>query len=209
MIKRYLFWGALTALVAGLTLGGCSESTSNNEEEQTTSPLVGTWVMNNMQQSHTYFSAVDTTLIPGVLAYSAGDSITSGTADWNTFQALGVQATVVLNNDGTFSLTGNLPTANDTLGVAPTVATLTDAGTWQAAADLSTFVLNGSVYQLGGALTLDDNTNPTQLTLTYVGVDTLENSVLPVPVDSTTTMYFQIPMYDHFTSILGFQKQQQ
>ncbi len=206
MTKRYLLYGALVAIAAGLTLGGCSESTST-EEETTTSPLAGTWAMSNMEQSHTYVSAVDTTLIPGVLAYNVGDTIATGSADWTTFQALGVQATVVLNDDGTFTLQGSLPTANDTLGKAPSVATLTDAGTWQAAADMSTFVLNGSVYQLGGALTLDDPNNPTTLTMTYAGVDTLTTAVIPVPVDSTTTLYFNIEMYDYFTSVLGFTKQ--
>lgn len=174
------------------------------EEEEEISPLVGTWVMNNMEQSSTFIAAEDMTLIPGMLVYTTGDTIGSGSMDWATFQALGVEATVVVSENETFALTGHLPQASDTLEVAPTILELTDAGTWVHDEDLGTFVLDGGIYDIGGALTLTDTT----MTLAYDAVDTSVTMVLPVENPMTGVMlYFDIVTDVYSSTVLGWIKQ--
>ena len=174
------------------------------EEEEEVSPLVGTWVMNNMEQSSTFIAAEDMTLIPGMLVYTTGDTIGSGSMDWATFQALGVEATVVVSENETFALTGHLPQSSDTLQVAPTILELTDAGTWVHNEDLGTFVLDGGIYDIGGALTLTDIT----MTLAYDAVDTSVAMVLPIENPMTGLMlYFDIVTDVYSSTVLGWIKQ--
>ncbi len=174
------------------------------EEEAVVSPLVGTWNMTNMEQSSTFIAAEDTTLIPGMLVYTTGDTIASGSLDWATFQALGVEATVVVSENETFALTGHLPQASDTLGKAPTILELTDAGTWVHNKDLGTFVLDGGIYDIGGMLTLTDTT----MTLAYDAVDTSVAMVLPVENPLTGEMlYFDIVTDVYSSTVLGWIKQ--
>ncbi|MBL7136436.1 MAG: hypothetical protein ISS81_07585 [Candidatus Marinimicrobia bacterium] len=174
------------------------------EEEEEVSPLVGTWVMNNMEQSSTFIAAEDMTLIPGMLVYTTGDTIGSGSMDWATFQALGVEATVVVSENETFALTAHLPQASDTLQVAPTILELTDAGTWVHNEDLGTFVLDGGIYDIGGVLTLTDTT----MTLAYNAVDTSVAMVLPVENPMTGLMlYFDIVTDVYSSTVLGWIKQ--
>ncbi|MFQ6605361.1 MAG: hypothetical protein ACE5D8_07385 [Fidelibacterota bacterium] len=165
----------LLLAAVGLILVGCE---SDDNGDTTTDPLVGEWVMSNMEQSSTYVAADSIT----ALGYGPGTPLGSGSMVWAQFSALGVSATVNLKEDNTFTLTGSLPVANDTLGFAPSVVPLNDQGTWSAAADYSTLLIDGGLYDLGGALTMDDPTNPTDISMAYTEVDTI-TVVLPVDVD--------------------------
>jgi hypothetical protein len=180
---------------------GCAQE----EEEEQQDPLVGTWVMNNLEQSSVYTAAADIATI----GISAGDTLGAGTMTWAQFSALGVSATVALEDDGTFTLTGNLPVSNDTLGFAPSIVPLTDNGTWSAAADYSTLLIDGSLYDIGGALTMDDPDNPTTISLYYTATEA-DTVVLPVDVnaDGIPDMFLDnIPINEASATTLGFAKQ--
>jgi len=173
------------------------------EEEE--HPLVGTWTMTNMEQTSTYKADTD-----ALAAYniSRGDTLGSGTMTWAQFSALGVSATVILKDDETFTLTGNLPLPSDTLGVAPLIVPMPDQGTWTAAEDLSTLIIEGQKFKFGGVLTLDDQDNPTVISITYseASPDTV---VLPVDAnqDGIPDMYLpDVPIVEHSTTTLGFTK---
>lgn len=120
---------------------------------------------------------------------------------------MGVEATVVLNDDGSFTLTGKLPQASDTLGLAPTIVPLTDQGSWTAPEDLTTLSIDGAIYDLGGVLTLDDEKDPQVISLYYtetaapdtvvVVIDANQDGVpdtpldnFPITEDSETTLEF-------------------
>ncbi len=169
------------------------------EDEDDVSPLVGTWAMSNMEQASTYTAAEAI----AALGFAAGDTVASGGMVWAQFSALGVNAEVVVKDDGTFTLTGNLPTANDTLGVAPTIVPLTDNGTWTHDETLGTFILDGGLYDLGGLLTLDDPDDPTTMTLVYAELDEDLDKVLPV----TGVGYFDVVLDEYSTTTLGFTKE--
>jgi hypothetical protein len=173
-------------------------------EEEETHPLVGTWEMTNMEQTSTYIADANLTTI----GKAKGDTLASGTMTWTQFSAMGVSATVILKDDETFTLTGNLPLASDTLGVAPTIVPLNDQGTWVAADDLSTLLIDGQLYDIGGVLTLDDEDNPTVISMTYseASPDTV---VLPIDAnqDGIPDMFLpDVPIVEHSTTTLGFTK---
>ena len=112
----------LTLLLLGISVVffiGCED-----DDDDDVSPLVGTWTMSNMAQSSVYTAA---TAI-AALGFAEGDTVASGGMVWAEFSALGVDAEVVVKEDGTFTLVGHLPSANDTLGVAPAIIPLTDSG---------------------------------------------------------------------------------
>ncbi len=188
-------------LIAFLLLGisviffvGCEE-----DDDDDVSPLVGTWNMSNMEQSSIYTASADIT----TLGFAAGDTVASGGMVWAEFSALGVNAEVVVKDDGTFTLAGNLPSANDTLGVAPNIIPLTDSGIWTHDETAGTFVLDGGLYDLGGVLTLDDPDDPTTMTLIYSELDEDLNKVLPV----AGVGYFDVVLDESSTTTLGFTKE--
>jgi hypothetical protein len=175
-MNKYLKIVSFMLIIAmGLFLAGCESDDDTTTDQH---PLVGTWVMDNMEQTSSFVAAADIT----ALNYPAGTPLGSGGMDWTAFSALGVSATVNLKDDFTFTLTGNLPVSSDTLGFAPSIVPLNDQGTWTAAEDMSTLLIDGGLYDLGGALTVDDATNPTSITMTYQSVDTI-TVVLPVDSD--------------------------
>lgn len=188
----------LKLLALGLMFLGVFFFAACEEETEDVHPLVGTWEMSNMEQTSTYVLAAD---IPGVMP--AGTPLGSGTKKWSFFHdTLSVHATVVLKKDNTFTLSGSLPVANDTLGFAPSVVPLTDNGTWTAAEDLSTLLIDGGLYDLGGVLTMDDADDPTDIAMAYSEVDTID-AVIPV----TGVGYFRGSVQETSSTLLGFTKQ--
>ncbi|MFH1852149.1 MAG: hypothetical protein ABIA75_07390 [Candidatus Neomarinimicrobiota bacterium] len=186
----------LVLLLLGLSVTffiGCEE------DEDEVGLLVGTWTMTNMAQNSVYTAA---TAI-AALGFAEDDTVASGGMVWAQFSALGVDAEVVVKDDGTFTLSGHLPSANDTLGIAPTIIPLTDSGTWTHDETVGSFILNGGLYDLGGLLTLDDPDNPTTMTLVYSELDEDLVKVLPV----TGVGYFTVTLDEHSTTTLGFTKQ--
>ncbi len=168
------------------------------DEEEDMHVLVGTWDLSNFEQSSSYV------LVTDLSAYGvpAGTPLGSGALTWTEFSAMGVSATVTLNEDGTFVLEGMLPDANDTLGVAPSIVSLPDQGTWTAADDLSTLLIDGALYDLGGALTLDDPDAPTVISMAYSAVDTAMNVFTP---DGTN--YLMGDVQNTSSTVLGWTKQ--
>ncbi|MFQ6614281.1 MAG: hypothetical protein ACE5D1_05500 [Fidelibacterota bacterium] len=185
-------------LALGLFLAGCESDDTTTAQN----PLVGTWVMSNMEQSSTYVAAADI----AALGYPAGTPLGSGSMVWAQFSALGVSASVNLKDDNTFTLTGNLPVSSDTLGFAPSVVPLNDQGTWTAAEDMSTLMIDGGLYDLGGALTMDDAENPTVISMDYSAVDTI-TVVLPVDAnqDGVPDMFIpDVSVQETSTTTLGW-----
>ncbi len=139
----------------------------------------------------------DTSGLPAVMPLG------SGTALWSFFSdTLGVSATVDLANDFTFTLQGNLPTANDTLGATPNVVPLNDQGTWTAAEDLSTLLIDGALKDIGGVMTLDDAAAPTSISLAYA--DTTES--MKVVYNSLAGVFMDVLVNEISETTLGFAK---
>ncbi|MCF7804924.1 MAG: hypothetical protein K9N46_03745 [Candidatus Marinimicrobia bacterium] len=177
-------------LVSMFAVVGCDDSTESHV-------LTGEWEMINMQQTSVYIAAEDLGNI------STGDTLGGGTLGWQQFQGLGVSATVELTNEE-FTLSGNLPTASDTLGNAPNVVPLEDTGTWEANEALTTFSLNGSIYQFDGTLTVDDEENPTEMTVQYQDQETGLDVYFQNPQDGN---YYQIMVDEYSSTTLGFSKE--
>ena len=196
-MKKIRFMPVAVLLILALSFFMACEE---DEEKPDIHPLVGTWTMDNMSQTSVFVAAVDL----AALGFAEGDTIASGGLTWAEFSALGVSASVIVNDDNTFTLTGSLPTANDTLGVAPSIIPLTDGGTWEAAEDLSTFLLDGALYDLGGLLTVDDMDDPTDMGLAYSEIDTSLARVLPV----AGVGYFDILVDEHSSTVLGFVREE-
>lgn len=190
---NYIGIALLVTVMFGLM--GCSGDSSTSPSN---GDLTGTWTMNDMQQSTVYLAAEDTATQQ--LGFAVGDTVGAGGADWNTFQALGVSATVTLETDN-FTLSGNLPVTTDTLGQAPMIVPLNDQGTWSANSELTSFELNGSLYSFGGDLTVDDKTNPTTMSVSYSEVTTGESKVV-----SAGGNYYGVKVDEHSMTTLGFAK---
>ncbi len=187
----------LTLLLLGISVVffiGCED-----DDDDDVSPLVGTWTMSNMAQSSVYTAA---TAI-AALGFAEGDTVASGGMVWAEFSALGVDAEVVVKEDGTFTLVGHLPSANDTLGVAPAIIPLTDSGDWIHDESVGSFLLDGGLYDLGGLLTLDDPDDPTTMTLNYSETDEDLAKVVVHPLYGALNVLID----EHSTTTLGFTKQ--
>jgi len=193
-MKSLLKLSLMTLIIMGLLFTVGCESDDDTVADHV---LVGNWDLSNFEQSATYVLAAD---IAGVMP--AGTALGAGTMVWAEFSALGVSATVNLKNDGTFTLSGNLPAANDTLGSAPAMVPLNDTGTWTAADDMSTLLIDGGLYDLGGLLTLDDDAAPTVISMYYVAVDT-SDKVIPV----AGVGYFDGSVENTSATTLGWTKQ--
>jgi len=180
-------------IMAGLFLMGCEET-----EDDPDHILTGTWDLSNMEQTSSYSVAAG-----DVSGMPPGMPLGSGTVDWTGFQALGVAATVVLENDFTFTLSGMLPSANDTLGANPNIVTLNDLGTWTAAEDMSTLLIDGGLYDIGGMATYDDIDAPTTISLAYA--DTSES--MKVVYNSLAGIFMDVLVQDASSTVLGFTKQ--
>jgi len=205
-MKTYKILSLALILALGVFLAGCSsDDTTTNQN-----PLVGTWVMNNMEQTALYTLAAD---MP-TLGLAAGDTLGGGTVDWTTLSAIGVNATAELFDDGTYSLSGNVPQANDTLGFTPSLIMLSDQGVWEAADDLSTLLLNGAAQDfppsgVAGPITVDNVDNPTTISMTYSEQESI-TVVLPVDAnqDGIPDMFVpDVPVNAYSTTTLGFAAQ--
>ncbi|MCF7808694.1 MAG: hypothetical protein K9M49_05655 [Candidatus Marinimicrobia bacterium] len=163
---------------------GCEET------DDPVNPLVGTWNISSLSQIVTAMAGdslfVDMSAAYGA-AYSrvnfavAGDTLgETTTVPWTTFQALGVNGAVTMKEDETFTLSGDLPIASDTLGVAPSTTFLSDAGGWEEGEyeGTPTLTIDGAFYDLGGLLTWSDDENT--ITLSY---QTSSTDSMYVPVD--------------------------
>jgi len=198
MIKytKILSFTLIAAL--GLYLTGCS-----NNDTTDTNPLVGTWDMSNMEQMVTIATA------DASLGYPVGTVLGADTLTWSVLNGyFGVNASAELFNDGTYNLTGDFPVASDTLGGNLTVTPLSDAGTWTAASDLSTLLLEGSIYVIppsgtAGPITVDNVDAPTTIDMTYddSSVDSLYVYV------ATYGIYLKTALQVSSTTTLGFTKQ--
>ena len=175
---------------------GCEET----DEDEVVNPLVGAWDFSNMEQTSVY-TAVDSSLIP---FYAPGDTVGSGGLTWAEFSAMGVNGTVAMLEDGTFTLAGSFPVSNDTLGFAPAIVPLTDAGVWTEDVAAGTLLIDGAFYDLGGLMTLSDD--ETGLTLAYAS-SAIDTFVLPVNMGGTIVFFPGIALNDASTTILGFTKQ--
>jgi len=192
-------------LISSLLIFSFFVACEKTEEEE--HPLVGTWAMTNMEQTSTYKADTDALAAYGIVK---GATLGSGTLTWAQFSAMGVSATVILKDDETFTLSGNLPLASDTLGKAPTIVPLNDQGTWTAAEDLSTLLIDGQLYDIGGVLTVDDKDNPKVISMTYSETAIPDTVVLPVDAnqDGTPDMYLpDVPIVEDATTTLGWTKQ--
>ena len=175
-------------------------SGSNYERlEIVTNSLVGTWVMSNLEQTTT-FIFTDDSFAP---IYHAGDTAGTVILTWADFQAMGVSATISIMEDGTFTLYGTLPVPNDTLGVAPFVVPLTDAGNWNQDDELETLILDGAFYDLGGLLTWSDDRSTIALSFINSGTSTYQ---IPINMGGTI-VYYAADLEAISTMIMGFTRQ--
>jgi hypothetical protein len=172
-------------VIMGLFLFVGCEDTDDDED---VNPLVGTWDISGLQQLVTALAGdslfVDMSGVYGagyerVNFAVAGDTLGGSVLDWTTFQALGVNGSVTMLADGTFDLSGDLPIGNDTLGVAPSAVTLSDAGSWVEGEyeGTPTLTIDGAFYDLGGLLTISDDEN--MITLAYQTAST-DSMYIPV-----------------------------
>ncbi len=171
---------------------GCEET-----DDEEVNPLVGTWAFSNLEQTSTYTASGDGLVPYGVVD---GAALGSGTLNWAQFSAMGVNGTVSILEDGSFTLTGNFPIASDTLGVAPTITPLTDAGTWTENETAGTLAIDGAFYDLGGLMTWSDD--EMGLSLAYAATTTDSVYVTLAP---GLTVYAAV--MDVTATTIGFTKQ--
>lgn len=188
----YIGITVLVSLMIGLV--GCDDSSTNSNKGD----LTGTWTMDNMEQSSVYLAAEDA--MTQQLGFAVGDTVGAGALAWQQFQALGVQATVTLEEQ-TFTLSGNLPIGSDTLGNAPQVIPLNDTGEWTADDELTTFSLMGARYEFSGILTVDDKDDPSTMSVSYSEVDTSLSRVVEAGGN-----YYDVKVDEHSSTTLGFAK---
>jgi len=197
-VVKLLLIGSMVALIF---FSACEK------DEEDVHPLVGTWEMSNMEQSSTYKADTDDYAAYGI---NRGDTLGSGGLVWAQFSAMGVNGTVILKDDGTFTLSGSFPVANDTLGFAPSIIPLNDLGTWAVAEDFSTILIDGEIYDLGGLLTLDDQDNPKVISMTYTEVDVPDTVVLLIDANQDgipETPLDDFPITEDSETTLGWTKQ--
>jgi len=178
---------------------------NDESTEPETHPLAGAWELTNMEQT-IILKAGDDYLQIGI---SEGATLVDTTITWEDFQQMDVSFTVDLSPDNTFTLTGNLPVASDTLGNPPQTIGLTDQGTWSATENLTGFTLEGNFYAISGELSVNDPENPATIALSYsqAGLDTVY-----FPVDSDQDQqpdtYLELSVYDSTATTLEFAKQE-
>lgn len=193
--KNKVFALLTTVLALMLVAVACDNSTEPEE-----SPFVGTWNLSNLNQDITIKAGDD---YSQTLGFPEGYTIVDTVLTWNDFQAMGVQGTITLKADSSFTLSGSLPLPNDTLGVAPTILNIPgDQGTWSVYAQQDSFELDGIFFDRKGELTLNDPENPTMISLVYA-LTAMDTVILP-----TETMgYVDIIVYDSTVTEIAFTKQ--
>ena len=186
----------LTAVVALLLVVMACDNSTEPEE----SPFVGTWNLTNLNQDITLKTADD---YSETLGFPAGFTIVDTDITWSDFEAMGVQGTITLKADSSFTLSGSLPIPNDTLGMPPTIQSIpADQGTWSVYAQQDSFELDGIFFDRKGELTLNDPENPTMISLVYAITDT-HSVILP----TETMSYADISVYDSTVTEIAFTKQ--
>ncbi len=197
----------LTLLFLGLSVVffvGCEDDDAD-DDAVADHILTGTWDLTYARAASTYLSAEDVTLIPGLLAYTTGDTIAAGAMEWSDMQAMSIAVNVVLNNDFSFEMTGFFPFANDTLGSLPAVNSVSQSGTWAYDDAAGTFALNGTLSTLGGLLTLDPEDAPTTITMVYAGADPDNPQDIVLPVDGVG--YFDVSSNIMVSQVFQFTRQ--
>ncbi len=185
----------MVLVILGLFLMvGCEDT----EEDTVVDPLVGTWALSNLEQASAYAVSGSDLAAYGL---TDGYSLGSGGLVWAQFSAMGVNAAVVLLEDGTFTLSGNFPISSDTLGVAPTIVPLTDGGTWTEDKTAGTLLIDGAFYDIGGLLTLSEDENT--ISLAYGAVET-NPAYFYV---SALSAYLTTTVTETSTTALGFTRQ--
>jgi hypothetical protein len=208
-MNKWLRIFPLILIAFTLVMVGCTD-TDGDDDVVADHVLTGSWTMSNLEQSSSYYLAQDLVL-SATTTLPTGYPLGGGSVTWATFSAAGITAVVDMANDFSFTLTGQLPIGNDTLGYAFTPFPLTDSGTWTAAADLSTLLIDGGIYDLGGALTLDDTAAPTVMSMAYSSV-TLDSAYIPMDLNQDGTVSygevypFKVAITDSSSSVLGFTK---
>ncbi len=176
-------------------------SCEDADDDADVSALVGTWAFSNMEQTSVYTAVNDTSLAP---FYTTGDTVGAGGLVWAQFQAMGVSASLTILEDGTFTLSGNFPISNDTLGFAPAITPLTDAGEWTHDETAGTLLIDGAFYDLGGMMTMSDD--ETTVAMVYSASEEGE-FVLPVDMGGFV-MYFPGTILNEYSmTTLGFTRQ--
>lgn len=172
---------------------GCEDT----DEDEDVNPLVGTWAFSDLAQSSSYIASGD-----GLVAFGVpdGSPLGSGALTWAEFSAMGVNGTVAMLADGSFTLSGNFPIASDTLGVAPTITPLTDAGTWTEDVVNTALTIDGAFYDLGGVMTFNDDESV--LTLNYAST-TVDSLYVPLAPGLTV----KTAVTDVTTTTIGFTRQ--
>ncbi len=197
---RYIRSAGIVCLLALFWIRACDEGTTEPEVH----PLAGVWELTDLEQTIVIKTAEEYLLIN----LPEGATVVDTTLTWDDFQQLGVSFSVDLNTDNSFSLTGSLPVASDTLGVLPRTIELTDQGTWSATENLTGFTLEGTFYSLSGALSVNNPENPATISLYYAqaGLDTVY-----FPVDTNNDQkpddYLELFVYDSTATTLQFSKQ--
>jgi len=194
----------ITLLLLGISIIffiGCEEDDDSVDDHI----LTGTWDLTYARAASDYLAAIDTTFIPGLMAYTVGDTIASGAMEWTDMQAMNIAVTIVLDNDLSFEMTGFFPSASDTLGSLPAVNSVSQGGVWSYDEDTDVFMLNGTLNTLGGLLTLEPVDDPTMITLVYQGLslDSPEDIVIPV----AGVGYFDMSANVVETQVFQFTKQ--
>lgn len=129
------------------------------------------------------------------LGIDDGDTIAVGSLTWDVLQMLGVDWSILIDQDYTYTITGFFPINNDTLGIPPTVIPITDSGDMTYSFDTNQIFFDGALLEFGGDLTV--NENPPEFAFNYSVVHEQE-IVLPVDVtgDSVPDIYIDMMVSD-------------
>ncbi len=154
----------LALLLAGLFSNTCSEDPASPGSAL----LSGTWELTSLAQTFIYTVTRDYPdfgLFVGDTLRINGEARTH--IGWNTLRELGVEGTMGFGTDGKYTLSGILPVPSDTIGNLPSPQPIADSGTWEVAESLDQVTLQGTYFPIEGDLSLNSETDPTKLTITY------------------------------------------
>ncbi len=189
-------------VITGLFLFGCE-----SDDDDDSHALAGTWELTDMSQTTRFLVHEDDSSGMAAFGYVPGYVIVDTTVGWAVFNALGVNATVEVSDDGlTYEIAGTLLAPNDTLGADPVlIPGFEDAGDVDLEDDWSVIQLVGGLRTIGGALTITagDQDAPTGLALTYPGTAT--STILMVPM-GTVVVPIEVLVVDESHTTLSLTK---
>ncbi|NQV36502.1 MAG: hypothetical protein HQ509_00675 [Candidatus Marinimicrobia bacterium] len=200
-MKSLLKLSLMTLIIMGLLFTVGCESDDDAEDHV----LVGDWALGQFEQAVVITSndSVSFThpLYGLMTVVFPGDTLVDTTVVLTGYAT----ATVNLLNDFTFTLAGVLPvttTESDTLGYSVVeLQEVTDAGTWVAGDNLVSLSIEGDLFTLGGALTVDNVDAPTAITMAYSESVTWDG-VLPIE----SVGFFPVSFTTSETTTLGWAK---